>query len=489
MANASERLSKKKRPNILLITADEMRHDCFGAAGHPLVRTPNLDALARRGVRFTNAYTPFPVCVPARMSIMTGQYARAHGLISNRGFLAKDQATLPRSLSEAGYRTAAIGKMHFWPPYNGYGFQSMCLAEQHGQGYKIDDYHSEYLAQRGLVDMWDLWDQQRAYRANAPREYWESFGARASELPEEHYHTTWIADRTIDCLNEDDDRPFFIWTSFIKPHHPFDPPKPWDEMYNPADVPAPHDQAHALAKPLMTQGGRKDPREAFFDLTQMSEEAYRRVAALYYATISHIDHHVGRILKTLEELGKIDDTLVIFTSDHGDYMGAYGLILKHPNVPYDALAKVPMVVAGPGVSEGVVSDDLVSLIDLFPTAAALAGSELPRSVQGRDLSDLLSGKRQEGKAFRDAIFVESGGIKAVRTDRYKYLYDHSNGLEELYDLSEDPDELHDLAAVPEERGRVGEVVREMRDLLLGWLIETESDRHTTEWRFDNLMPQ
>lgn len=477
--------TKPKRPNILLITADEMRHDCWGAAGHPLVRTPHLDGLARRGVRFTNAYTPYPVCVPARMSIMTGQYAHAHGLIGNRGFLPEGQATLPGTLNDAGYRTAAFGKMHFWPPYNAYGFQTMRLAEQHGLGYKIDDYHSEYLAQQGLVDRWDLWDQQRPYRERAPEEYWESFGARASEIPDEHYHTTWIADRTIECIMEPDDRPFFAWTSFIKPHHPFDPPKPWDDMYDPKDVPAPQDQAHALAKPLMTDGGRRDPRKAFFDMTGMSEVAYRQVAALYYAAISHIDHNVGRILKALEERGKLDDTLVIFTSDHGDYMGAYGLILKNPNIPYDPLAKVPMVAAGAGVREGVVCDELVSLIDLFPTAAGLTGTDIPRSVQGKDLSGLLyDSGNGDRRPFRDAVFTESNSVKAVRTGRYKYLYNRASKLEELYDLAEDPEELRNLAERPEQRERI----RDMRDLLLDWLIETEWDRHAAEWRLDNLKP-
>jgi len=478
---AGDRRGRSERPNILLITADEMRHDCYGAAGHPLVRTPHLDALARRGVRFTNAYTTFPVCVPARMSILTGQYAHAHGLTTNRGFLPEGQPTLPSALREAGYRTAAFGKMHFWPPYKSYGFETMRLAEQHGLGYKIDDYHSDYLARRGLVDLWDLWDQQAPYRKEAPAEYWESFGAKASAIPDEHYHTTWIADRTIEFLNEADERPFFVWTSFIKPHHPFDPPKPWDEMYDPKDVPAPDDQALALEKPLLTRGGRRDPRQAYFDLSRLSEEAYRRVAALYYASISHIDHHVGRIMKALEEGGLLEDTLVIFTSDHGDYMGAYGLILKDPNVPYDALAKVPMIAAGPGVKEGTVSDALVSLVDLFPTAARLAGAAIPPSVQGKDISSLLAGGG-DASPVREAIFMESRNVKAVRTGRYKYLYDHECGIEELYDLVADPREQVNMAGRPEQRERI----RDMRDLLLGWLIETEWDRYTAPWRFDTL---
>lgn len=189
-----------RRPSILLITADEMRHDCLSAAGHPLLRTPHLDALAASGVRFTNAYTPYPVCVPARLSLLSGQYAHAHGILGNRGMLPPDQPTIASLAHAAGYRTAAFGKMHFWPPYAPVGFEHMRLAEQDGVGWKVDDYHSDYLAQRGLIDQWDYWDQHKPYRDQAPPEYWQTFGARASDLPEAHYHTTWIADETIAWL-------------------------------------------------------------------------------------------------------------------------------------------------------------------------------------------------------------------------------------------------------------------------------------------------
>ncbi len=471
------------RPNVLLLTADEMRSDCLGAAGHPVVRTPNLDALAARGVRFTNSYTPYPVCVPARMSILSGQYAHAHGATGNRAMLPPGQPTIASLAHGAGYRTGAFGKMHFWPPYAPVGFEYLRLAEQDGVGWKVDDYHSDYLAQRGLIDEWDRWDQHRPYRDQAPPEYWNNFGAKASELPAEHYHTTWIADETIAWLRQADDRPFFAWTSFIKPHHPFDPPKPWDTLYDPAAVPPLGDPAQALTKPLMTDGGRRDPRRAYFDLRDLTQDAFARVAALYYGTISHIDHHVGRILRALQELGRLDDTLVVFTSDHGDYMGDYGLILKSPSVPYDALARVPLIVAGPGCRAGHVSDALVSLIDLLPTAAAVAGAQTPPYVQGLDLAPLLASPERDRVDWRDAVFSETRAIKAVRTARYKYLYHRRLRIEELYDLQEDPGERRDVAADPNR----APVIAEMGHRLLDWLIETEWDRHTLTGRYSGLM--
>ncbi len=472
-------MTTTQRPNVLLITADQMRHDCLSTAGHPVVQTPNLDALVNRGVRFSNAYTPYPVCVPARMSILSGQYAHAHGAIGNGSMLPPGQPTVASLTREVGYRTAAFGKMHFWPPFAQVGFEHMRLAEQNGSGWKVDDYHSDYLAQRGLVDQWDLWDQHQPYHDQAPPEYWACFGARASELPEEHYHTTWIATETIEWLKTSDGRPFFAWTSFIKPHHPFDPPKPWDAMYDPSVIPPLGDASEAMAKPLMTAGGRRDPRRAFFDQRSLSQQDYARVAAMYYATISQIDHQVGRIVATLSEMGQLDNTFIIFASDHGDYMGDFGLMLKAPSIPYDALSRVPLIVAGPGCRP-TTSEALVSLVDLLPTVANLAGAPIPRFVQGHDLAPLLKGAAGEGKGWRDAVFSESHDVKAVRTARYKYLYNQRLGIEELYDLDNDPHEQHDIAPDPSSRA----CILEMRTRLLDWLIETEWNRqsHTGQYR-------
>lgn len=471
------------RPNVLLITADEMRHDCLSVSGHPVVRTPNLDALAARGVRCTNAYTPFPVCVPARMSILSGLYAHAHGAMGNGAVLPPGQPTMASLLRGAGYRTAAIGKMHFWPPYAEMGFEHMRLAEQNGSGWKIDDYHSEYLASRGLVDQWDLWDQQQPHREQAPPEYWASYGARPSGLAEEHYHTTWIAEQTISWLRQDDSRPFFAWTSFIKPHHPFDPPRPWDTMYDPAAIPALGDPAEALGKPLMTAGGRRDPRRAYFDLRGFSQEAFARVAALYYATISHIDHHVGRILVALQTLGRLDNTLVVFTSDHGDYMGDYGLILKSPSVPYDSLARVPLIMAGPGLPRGTACEALISLVDILPTLATAGGAAVPPLAQGIDLTRLVATEQAVPAGGRAAVFSETREIKAVRTRQHKYLYNRRLGIEELYDLQADPGEHDDLAPDPAS----APLIAEMRSRLLDWMIETEWDRQPQLGRYRDLV--
>ena len=392
-----------------------------------------------------------------------------------RSAIPESRDTLVKRLRSGGYRTAAFGKMHFWPVYADYGFDHMELAEQDGPGWQIDDYHAKYLKGLGLVDQWDLWDQQEPFRKQAPHTYWDTYGAAASRLPEEHYHTTWIADRTIAWLEDlPPSEPFFAWTSFIKPHHPFDPPKPFDTLYDPNEVPLPPRDDLWRSKPLLAELG--DPRLGYFDTRSMSEDDLRRVIAMYYGLITHIDHHLGRILETLDHLGLAETTTVIFTSDHGDYLGQFGLFLKHPNIPYDALAHVPLIIRSPGEMSRVAgrrSSALVSTMDVLPTALAGAGIEPPAYVQGRDLTPVLD---DPSRPLSEPVFIETASYRAVRTERYKYIYSGATGTDELYDVVEDPQETDDLAR------RLPAVAEEHRRLLLDWTIRCSWDRyHHDTW--------
>ena len=455
-----------------MFTVDQLRFDCTGVTGNPVVRTPNLDRLAASGTTFTSAYTPATICVPARQSIITGQYPTAHGARSVRSAIPEARDTLPKRLRAAGYQTAGVGKMHFWPVYADYGLDHLKLAEQDGPGWQVDDYHSRFLKARGLVDQWDLWDQQSEYRKEAPAEYWQTYGARASELPEELYHTTWIADETIRYLQAAErERPFFLWSSFIKPHHPFDPPEPYDSLYRPEEVVVPPRDDLWREKPLLSALG--DPRKGYFDTQEMSEEALRNVIVHYYGLITHLDVHIGRVLEALRASGLEDDTLIIFFSDHGDYLGQYGLFLKHPNLPYDALARVPLIITGPQrlVAAAAEVTTPVSTLDLLPTVLDAANIPLPDYVQGESLLPLLTGA---GTFSRDAVFIEAGDYRAVRSSRYKYLYGRSTPLGELYDVLEDPYELKNLAEAHPE------VVREHRQRLLDWMINSSWDRYRYE---------
>ncbi|MCP3884840.1 MAG: sulfatase-like hydrolase/transferase, partial [Propionibacteriaceae bacterium] len=220
------------RTNILLIHTDQHRADCLGVAGNPDIQTPNIDALAAEGVHYTNHFCTYPVCTPSRTSLLTGLYCHQHGVLGNSGTLAPGLATFPRILRDAGYRTTAIGKMHFNPTYLDVGFDRMLLAEQCGPGHLDDDYHRGLMAE-DLWDVEDTQDQVFEYRQHASAGYWQSTGAIESSLDEAHSATTWIGDRAVEELGDWGQDGNLLMVGFIKPHHPHDPPAPWSSMYDP----------------------------------------------------------------------------------------------------------------------------------------------------------------------------------------------------------------------------------------------------------------
>ena len=228
------------RPNVLVLHVDQLRFDCLGAYGNPDVKTPDIDRFAKDGVRYTSSFCAFPVCTPSRYSLLSGRYVHEHAGWDNRSTLAPEIATFPRIFRTAGYRTKAVGKMHFTPTYLDVGFDELLLAEQDGPGRWDDDYH-RYLMRLGLFDRNDLEDQLAEYRQRAPQQYWTHFGAMVSNLPEAQHSTTWIADRAVEALRSwKPGERHLLMVGFIKPHHPFDPPAPWHTMYDPQKL---HDPA------------------------------------------------------------------------------------------------------------------------------------------------------------------------------------------------------------------------------------------------------
>jgi arylsulfatase A-like enzyme len=426
-------------PNVLVVQADQFRWDCLGAAGHPDVRTPHLDRLAADGVRFAEAYCPLPICTPSRYSLLTGLYPHQHGGWTNHSTLAPALDTFPRALRRAGYRTAAVGKMHFTPAYLDVGYDRMVLAEQHGPGRYDDDYHRE-LREAGLAPVVDLVDQEEHLRPLAPDTYWRSFGAARSDLPEEWHSTTWIAERALAELKGwSAEGGGLLHVSFIKPHHPFDPPAPWDTLYDPASLALPPGWTERVPAADLPH------RRGYFDYADdaLTEPALRRVMALYYASITQLDHQIGRLLDHLRDAGLYDDSLIIFTSDHGEYLGFHHLLLKNGPM-YDPLVKVPLLAKFPAASAGGArrgerSEALVSLVDLAPTilaACALAPAE--QSPPGLDLADPGAG--------RDCVFAENrtfGPVAMARTRTHKLLLsgDHDRAPDALFDLAADPHEL------------------------------------------------
>ena len=440
--------------NVLVIQADQFRADCLGVAGNPDVRTPYLDQLAADAVHYRNAYCPFPVCTPSRYSLLSGLHVRQHGGWTNRSTLAPGIDTFPRALRRAGYRTAAVGKMHFTPTYLDVGYDDLELAEQDGPGRYDDDYHRD-LAAAGLAPVIDLIDQEREFRSHAPQSYWDSFGTGRSGLPPQWHSTSWIGERArrvLDGWTHTGDQ--LLHVSFIKPHHPFDPPAGWDDLYDPAEL-----------SPLPGWTGtipaadRPHQRE-YFDYERLDLPQLRQVMAHYYATITHLDHEIGLMLDLLRRRGLYDDTLIIFTSDHGEYLGFHHLLLKDGPL-YDPVAKVPLLVKFPGQRRrGERSDALVSLIDVAPTVLSTCGLTPPVPLPGSDLTEPSSG--------HDAVYAEDrrhGIAGMIRAGEHKLLWSDVTG-DALFDLAADPYELNNVIDDP----AYGDVLRGLREAATRWAL-------------------
>jgi len=437
------------RPNVLLITADQLRCDALGCYGNDVCRTPNLDGLARSGVLFENSFTPNPICVPARATITTGNYShRATGTKNNSGLIRDDQPKLAEHFAACGYETYACGKLHYVPyapppgPRLLHGFQHCDLTESGrmlrqfdpaGKRRGVEDY-VDYLRDVG----WGGFSRAHGIGNNDVRPC-------PSPLPPEHHVDHWVADRTIRRMKEhapgQGDKPFLIWCSFPKPHSPYDPPAGFAGMYDPRDVPPPAGDETMLA-------GRDpalDARRYTHAFETLSPEARRVIKAYYYALITHQDAQVGRVLAALDEAGAADNTIVVYTADHGDMMGDFGTYFKA--CQQQGSVRAPLLLRAPRMPAGARRGQLAGLQDVLPTLAALTGCPLRHDVHGTDLTPAMLDDAAPGRELFYAQSVEPPRQTAMVTDgRWKYAYAQQGAVEELYDLGEDPHELANLAA-------------------------------------------
>lgn len=454
----------KKQPNVLLIHVDQHRIDCLGAYGNKEIQTPHIDALAKDGVRYDNSFCPFPVCTPSRYSLMSSQWVFQHRGCSNHCTLPPGTATFPQILKDAGYKTKAIGKMHFTPTYADVGFSEMELSEQNGPGRWDDDYHRE-LREADLAPLNDLEDQEREYRDHARDIYWDTFGALPTNLPSEYHSTEWISRRALDTVNGWSDSGNFLMLGFVKPHHPFDPPQEWVERYDPDRLSLPPDWTD---RPLAHDW---ELSQGYFKYDRLNEASLRRVKAYYYATISHIDHQVGKLIDALKARGMYDDTLIIYTSDHGEYLGCHHMLLKG-NYMYDPVVKVPLIIKYPGNERAdTASDGFANTIDVGPTILAQAGCAPAPAMAGVNLA--------EADEPRPVTFAESHNCKQVmaRTKTRKLiLYPERDGAF-LYDLEKDPYELNNVYDTEEYREDVAQLTKAIDD----WRgVEAVVDFHLDE---------
>jgi len=438
--------------------SDQHRGDSLGCAGHPCVRTPNLDRLAAEGTYFRNAFSPMPVCVPARYSVITGCVPLAWGNRGNGGLIPRSVPTLPNILRQFGYRSALMGKAHYSGPLEEcqklgiprfrwkYGFDEILFAEE-GRQYRHGDDYEAYLKKVG----WHGWQRAHGIGNNDVR-------TSPSPLPKEHYQTVWATDESIRWLREHGrTQPFLLMTSYVKPHAPYDPPEPYDRMYDPRRVPKPFGGPEDLKNlsPAYEHG-----RKAYGWHT-LPDEAHLRARAYYYGNITLIDDEVGRLLATLDELGLADNTIVAFVSDHGDLMGDHGLYFK--GLFFRESWHIPFLIKAPGklAARGGV-DRLASLQDLMPTLLSLIDVPIPEGVHGEDLTrDLEHGPETVFGSYEPA----PRRLHAARTARWQYVFHEAGGYEELYDVQADPEERHNLASLVETR----EVVCTLRGRTAEWL--------------------
>ena len=470
----------RKRPNILLITSDQQHTSTLGAV-NPRIQTPALDRLCREGTRYDRAYCPNPTCTPARASILTGLYPSQHGAWSLGTKLFEDVPTIGGVLSQAGYRTSLIGKAHFqplasrpgmesiecmptlrdldfWRRFQGpwYGFDQVETARMHACESLVGGHYAVWLEEQGLDnwrDYFEPWppDDGKARQIHASRTW---------ELPEEFHYTHWTGERTIAQIEAAarEGKPFFCWSSFHDPHPPYLVPRPWDSLYRPADMQPGRlmDDEHTRNPPHFGLTQQQNPdfstvfgtdqavHGAFSHLCD--EDRLRRDMACYYGMVSFMDREIGRILETLDKHGLAEDTLVVFSTDHGHFLGQHGLVAKAIH-HYEDLLRIPFLVRWPGhTPAGQVSSALQNLVDLAPSFAAAAQLPVPHQMTGVDQTPTWSGG---APVRRHSITENHHGthychMRSYVEERYKITVYRTMDDGELFDLQNDPEERRNL---------------------------------------------
>lgn len=509
----------QRHPNILVFITDQQRADHLGCAGNRVIQTPNLDTLARQGIRFDRAYVSNPLCQPARATLFTGLTPRGHGVRTNGIPLSPLVPTVPEALRRNGYRTHAIGKLHLrnygWEPAGphqrvldgaeldqalearamwtaGYlnalppnyaGFETADFTGGHGSG--IFGQYLTWLRDQDPDGPYLLTEKAGVPPASQAEQSW------TMALPAELHYNTWIADRAIAFLRRhardsvQSHRPFFLWCSFPDPHHPYCPPRPWAERYRPEDIPLPIRRVGELDnlpphfRKIYDDGvlvsGRRGP-------TRIADDQLRDIIALTFGMISMVDQQIGRVMRELEQLGLREKTIILFLSDHGDMMGDHWMLNKGP-FHLDGLLRVPMIWSWPGhFGQGITSDALVSHLDVAPTLLDLAGVPIPEGQTprepiapaqpppwpGRSLRPVLEGRV---KGLRSTVLVENDEdylglrLRTLITDRYQITVYPAQPYGELFDLVNDPQQLENLWGDPEyqpvRRDLIGQLMEEI----------------------------
>lgn len=448
------------KPNVLILFTDEQRHDTIGAAGFPYMITPNLDRLAAEGVIYSQAHSTNPVCMPARHDMITGLPSKAHGYYeNNEGQTIKDYSlpTLPRIFSQNGYRTAAIGKMHFKPVREHHGFGEMLLMEEMPRN-RQDDQYAMDLNKEGLGEVQNI-------HGIRPLLY---LVPQVSSQDEVHHGNTWVADKTIEWLGKNGEQPFFLMSSWISPHPPFSLPKEYFGLYSDRDIPEP--------VPVSRLKNAYEEDGAWYGDGE-PKKVLRKLREAYYSAITMVDKNIGRILDYLQKSGQIDNTLIIFTSDHGELLGDKGYYLK--SQPYEGSVRIPFIVRYPEkFKPGLIKEDFVDLMDILPTCLDVCGLSYPGSQYDLVGESLCQEHPVKNRSYQYASTGQ--GISRwvmCRNDSFKYVYRYYHDMEELYDLKKDPGETNNLM---EEDNCPAEVLQELRRNVLEYELKWGPEKNVSK---------
>ncbi len=438
------------RPNIVMLFVDQLRWSELGCYGNDVIRTPHLDRLACDGVRFTHAFTNFPSCSPARSTILSGRQARSNGVYANQnedhsaGRPTNRDTTLPETLAAAGYTTALIGKWHLAPTPRTLGFQKYWLG---GMGPGGDGY------MRGP---------------------WRAKGGIGKNHVYEGYTLVHQSELAADFMRSHRDCPFFLYLTPSPPHMPIASlPEPYKSMYDPAKMPL---------RPNVWKNGQLPFDEKWFKIylgehqpTTLPEGIdLRDLYALYYGQITGVDDWAGRVLKTIEEMGLADNTIVLFSSDHGDLLGSHQLFNK--NKPYDEACRIPFLVRWTGHIKPKVEDkQIISLVDVMPTLLDLCGMKIPDTVQGTSLAPVLRGQKET--VGENVAYIETTREEGLRTPRYLYWCNRTDQKgQRLFDAEKDPYQMTNVIGDP----AYAQAAAELRAKTKAWRERTPSVKPVTE---------
>jgi choline-sulfatase/uncharacterized sulfatase len=468
------------RPNILFLFSDQHNARVMGCSGDPVVQTPHLDALAASGVRLERAYAQSPICTPSRMCFLSGQYAHNHGYYGLMGPRPENLPSLFAVTREAGYFNGIIGKIH--TPEGWLGSDCHWAEDQAGRDWpgladdaspQDTDPYTAYLRKRGLPDAQD----QRFLPGESDA---SKLDARPSSLEFDDTSEGWIAGRSIAFMEaaREQEQPFCLWMSMPRPHQAYAPAREFWDLYEDIDIPLPPNADDSLAGRSLAA---RQTRERFHKRTDwMADEpkeweaARRRVLHGYYACVSQVDAAIGRVLEAIDRMGRRENTIVVYSSDHGEFAGEHGLIEKAPGIGFHCVTRIPMIWSWPGcLPGGEARAELVESIDFLPTICRLAGLPAPDWTDGHDISDLL----EKGGAVRKYAFTEHPLSKTIQSGRYKLtrFLPEMNGGEphgELFDHETDPWELNNRYTDP----GLAAVRVELEAALYEWLVRSTRAR-------------